>query len=104
MRMHEFVDEGLGHSSYVIDLGNGDRGRDRPAALPDRTRAARRPARAGDRVDDRHPLPRRLRHGQPRTRWRRRGAVFVAPAASHLETPHRPVVDGEIVELAPESR
>lgn len=23
MRVHEFVDEGLGHSSYVIDLGDG---------------------------------------------------------------------------------
>lgn len=22
-RIHEFVDEGLGHSSYLIDLGNG---------------------------------------------------------------------------------
>ena len=32
----------------------------------------------------------------------RRDAVFVAPAASNLETPHRPVVDGEVVELATE--
>ena len=23
MRVHEFVDEGLGHSSYAVDLGDG---------------------------------------------------------------------------------
>jgi hypothetical protein len=32
----------------------------------------------------------------------RLGAVFVAPAASNLETPHRSVVDGDVVELADE--
>ncbi len=34
MQVHEFVDEGLGHSSYVIDLGDGTAAIVDPPRLP----------------------------------------------------------------------
>ena len=100
MRVHDFVDEGLGHSSYVIDLGNGTAAVIDPPRFPI----------AHEQLTDRHDL---------RMSWTvdthshadyvtgspglaaRRGATFIAPAASRLETPHLPVTDGARVELAP---
>ncbi len=100
MRVHQFVDEGLGHSSYLIDLGNGSAAIIDPPRLPT----------AHEHLTDCEGL---------RTAWTvdthshadyvtgspgivaRRGATFVAPAASRLETPHQPVVDGERIALAP---
>jgi hypothetical protein len=38
MRVHGFVDEGLGHSSYLVDLGDGTALVVDPAALPARAR------------------------------------------------------------------
>ncbi len=100
MRVHDFVDEGLGHSSYVIDLGNGTAAVIDPPRFPI----------AHEQLTERHDL---------RMAWTvdthshadyvtgspglaaRRGATFIAPAASRLETPHLPVTDGARVELAP---
>ncbi|GMU77255.1 MAG: MBL fold metallo-hydrolase [Acidimicrobiia bacterium] len=100
MRVHAFVDEGLGHSSYLIDLGDGSAAIVDPPRFPD----------AEERLAD---------HLGLRLAWtvdthshadyvtgspglvHRRHTVFLAPAASHLETPHRPVADGDHVELAP---
>jgi len=100
MRIHEFVDEGLVHSSYLIDLGDG------AAALVDPPRFPTEQERLVDHLGlrlawtiDTHS------HADYLTRSpgvaARRGAVFIAPAASHLATPYRPVVDGEHLELAP---
>ena len=100
MRVHEFVDEGLGHTSYVIDLGDGSAAIIDPPRFPG----------AQEALIDRSRL--RLRWtidthshadyvtGSPGLVARRQ-ATFLAPAASNLETPHRPVHDGEPVELAP---
>lgn len=100
MRVYEFVDEGLGHSSYLIDLGNGS------AAIIDPPRFPT----AHEHLTDCEGL---------RTAWTvdthshadyvtgspglvaRSGATFIAPAASRLETPHQPVVDDERIALAP---
>ncbi len=65
MRVHEFVDEGLGHSSYVIDLGDGTAAVVDPPRFPDRPGAPRRIARASARVDVGHAFARRLCDGQP---------------------------------------
>jgi hydroxyacylglutathione hydrolase len=35
MRVHAFVDEGLGHSSYLIDLGDGSAAIVDPPRFPD---------------------------------------------------------------------
>ena len=83
MEIHEFVDEGLGHSSYLVDLGDGTAAVVDPPRFPTAHEALAERLGATDRVDDRHPLARRLRHRQPCAR-RRSGATFVAPAASHL--------------------
>lgn len=101
MRIHEFVDEGLGHSSYVIDLGN------ETAAIvdPPRFPIAHEQLAAVLGLEiawtiDTHSHANYVT-GSPGLTARRE-AVFVAPAASRLASRHRPVVDGEIIELAPE--
>src|SRR4051812_6534406 len=99
MRVHDFVDEGLGHSSYVIDLGDGT------AAVVDPPRFPSAHQQLADRLGlrlawtlDSHShadyVP-----GSPALADRM-GAVFVAPAASRLTTVHRPVGDGDEVALA----
>lgn len=99
MRVHEFVDEGLGHSSYVIDLGDGS------AAIvdPPRFPAAQEALidRSGWRLRwtiDTHSHADYVT-GSPGLVARRQ-ATFLAPAASELATPHRPLQDGERIELA----
>ena len=101
MQIHEFVDEGLGHSSYVIDLDDGT------AAIVDPPRFPIAHEQLAERLGleitwtiDTHSHADYVT-GSPALAARR-AAVFVAPAASNLESPHRPVVDGEIVELASE--
>ncbi len=99
MRVHEFVDEGLGHSSYVIDIGDGS------AAIVDPPRF---PIAHEDLVEslrlrlawtlDTHSHADYVT-GSPALAARS-GATFIAPAASHLESPHRPVRDQEHVTLA----
>ena len=99
MRVYDFVDEGLGHSSYVIDLGDGT------AAVVD---APRFPSEHDALVKslglrlawtlDTHSHADYVT-GSPALA-ERTGATFVAPAASHLESPHRPVADGEHVAVA----
>lgn len=101
MRIHEFVDEGLGHSSYLVDLG------DETAAVIDPPRFPAAHEQLAEQLGvrlawtvDTHSHADYVT-GSPGLVSRRR-AVFVAPAASNLETPHRPVVDGDVVELAPQ--
>jgi glyoxylase-like metal-dependent hydrolase (beta-lactamase superfamily II)/rhodanese-related sulfurtransferase len=99
MRVYDFVDEGLGHSSYVIDLG------DRTAAIVDPPRfptAHEALVKSlGLRLAwtlDTHSHADYVT-GSPALA-ERTGTTFVAPAASHLESPHRPVTDSEHVALA----
>ncbi len=99
MRVHEFVDEGLGHSSYVIDLG------DRAAAMVDPPRfptaQERLVAALGLRLLwtlDTHSHADYVT-GSPALAARS-GATFIAPDASHLESPHRQVRDREHLTLA----
>lgn len=99
MRVHEFVDEGLGHSSYVIDLGDGSAAIVDPPRFPAAQEALI--VRSGWRLlwtIDTHSHADYVT-GSPGLVARRQ-ATFLAPAASNLETPHRPVRDGEPVELA----
>jgi len=97
--VYDFVDEGLGHSSYVIDLGDGT------AAVVDPPRFAN----AHESLID----AKRLRlawtldthshadyvTGSPALADRNQ-ATFIAPAASRLESAHRPVTDQERVRLS----
>jgi hydroxyacylglutathione hydrolase len=99
MRVYDFVDEGLGHSSYVIDLGDGT------AAVVDPPRFPIAHDALVERLClglawtlDTHSHADYVT-GSPALA-ERTGATFVAPAASHLESPHRPVIDSEHVALA----
>ncbi len=99
MRVHEFVDEGLGHSSYVIDLGDGTAAVVDPPRFP--TAQERLATALGLRLVwtlDTHSHADYVT-GSPALAART-GATFIAPAASHLESPHRPVHDDEHVVLA----
>ena len=93
MQVHAFVDEGLGHSSYVIDLGDGT------AAIvdPPRFPAAQEQFAASEGLRLRWTVDTHSHAdyvtGSPGL-VARLGAVFLAPAASRLATPHRPLEDG----------
>jgi glyoxylase-like metal-dependent hydrolase (beta-lactamase superfamily II)/rhodanese-related sulfurtransferase len=100
MTVHAFVDEGLGHSSFLIDLGDGS------AALVDPPRFPDAQEQLADRLGlrlawtaDTHSHADYVT-GSPGLAARH-DAVFLAPAASRLESPHRPLADGDRVELAP---
>jgi len=100
MKVYDFVDEGLGHSSYVIDLGDGTAAVIDPPRFPIAHEALA--DRIGLRVAwtlDTHSHADYVT-GSPALASRR-GATFIAPAASHLATPHCPVHDHERVDLAP---
>jgi hydroxyacylglutathione hydrolase len=98
MHIHGFVDEGLGHSSYLIDIGNGTAAVIDPPRFP--TAHESMAGRLGIQIAwtiDTHSHADYVT-GSPALAARL-GATFVAPQASRLETPHRPVVDGEQVAL-----
>ena len=99
MRVYNFVDEGLGHSSYVIDLGDGT------AAVVDPPRFPTAQNAQAERLDiriawtlDTHSHADYVTGGPALAG--RTGATFVAPALSHLKSPHLPVSDGEHLTLA----
>jgi glyoxylase-like metal-dependent hydrolase (beta-lactamase superfamily II)/rhodanese-related sulfurtransferase len=99
MRVHAFVDEGLGHSSYVMDLGDGT------AAVVDPPRFTDAHERLAADLGlglawtiDTHSHADYVT-GSPGLA-RRRGIAFVAPAAARLLVPHTPLSDGDHVPLA----
>jgi hydroxyacylglutathione hydrolase len=92
-----FVDEGLGHSSYLVDLGNGQALVIDPPRFPDRQlRAASERGLELAWTADTHSHADYV-SGSPELEAR--GATFLAPRASHLEHPHRGVDRNETVEL-----
>jgi glyoxylase-like metal-dependent hydrolase (beta-lactamase superfamily II)/rhodanese-related sulfurtransferase len=99
LRIHDFVDEGLGHSSYLVELGDGIAAMIDPPRFPAGQESLAE--RLGLRIAwtfDTHSHADYVT-GSPALAARL-GATFVAPAASRLETPHRPVLDGERVALS----
>src|SRR5262245_30781044 len=100
--IQEFVDEGLGHSSYLVDLGDGTAAIVDPPRFPIPHEAAA--LEAGLTIAwtiDTHSHADYVT-GSPALAARV-GATFVAPAASRLESPHLGVADGTRVELAPDA-
>ena len=97
MKVHMFVDEGLGHSSYLIDLGDGSGAViDPPRFITAHHVVAEREGLTVVWTIDTHSHADYVT-GSPSLA--RRGATFVAPAASRLTTPHHGVTDGENIEL-----
>ena len=98
MQVHAFVDEGLGHSSYVIDLGDGTAAIVDPPRVPTEHEALIE--RSGWRLAwtiDTHSHADYVT-GSPGL-VARRGVTFIAPAASNLQTSHHAMSDGEQVSL-----
>ena len=92
------VDEGLGHSSYVVGLGDGTALVIDPARFPDRQRAAA--AERGWRITwtaDTHSHADYI-SGSPELAAE--GATFLASAGAGLEVPHRPIHSGEELRVA----
>ena len=98
MEILSVVDEGLGHSSYVVGLEDGRALVVDPARLPHRQRwlVADRGWHLGWSADT-HSHADYISGGPELAAD---GAVFVAPARARLEHPHRGVEPGEDVVLA----
>jgi hydroxyacylglutathione hydrolase len=99
VRVHAFVDEGLGHSSYVIDLGDGSATIVDPPrfTIAQQTLVESLGLRLAWTLDSHSHAD--YVTGSPALAARS-GATFIAPAASRLVSPHRAVRDHEHVTLA----
>jgi hydroxyacylglutathione hydrolase len=98
VRIEMFVDEGLGHSSYLVDLDDGTVAIVDPPRFPTAHLAAARKAGATPRwTIDTHSHADYVT-GSPGLAGD--GITFIAPAASRLETPHLAVHDDDRVLLA----
>jgi glyoxylase-like metal-dependent hydrolase (beta-lactamase superfamily II)/rhodanese-related sulfurtransferase len=98
MHVHGFVDEGLGHSSYVIDLGDGTAAIVDPPRFPaDHERLIEGEGWRLAWTIDTHSHADYVT-GSPGL-VARFGATFIAPAASKLATPHRAVDDETQIRL-----
>jgi hydroxyacylglutathione hydrolase len=98
MEIVSVVNDGLGHSSHVVGLGDGTSLVIDPARLPDRQR--RLVAERGWRIAwsaDTHSHADYI-SGSPELAVE--GAVFLAPARARLEHAHRGVEAGEELEVA----
>ena len=85
-----FVDPGLGHSSYLVDLGDGRALVVDPARIPDAqvAHAASRRLEIAFTADTHTHAD--YVSGSPELAAR--GATFLAPAGAHLQTTHRPLM------------
>jgi hydroxyacylglutathione hydrolase len=99
INVQSFVDEGLGHSSYLIAFADGTGVLIDPPRFPTAHRSL------ADRLDvrirwtfDTHSHADYIT-GSPNL-TARDGITFVAPAASHLATPHHPIHDADRVDVA----
>jgi len=96
--IHEFVDEGLGHSSYLIDLGDGTAAViDPPRFPPAHEEVAKREGLRIVWAADTHSHADYVT-GSP-SLVARLGTTFIAPAASNLATSHQPAIDGDPIQL-----
>jgi hydroxyacylglutathione hydrolase len=101
MRVHAFVDEGLGHSSYLVDLGDGSAAIVDPPRFPDAQELLAAQLGLGLRwTADTHSHADYVT-GSPGL-VERAHVSFLAPAASRLETPHRGLRHGDRVMLTPD--
>jgi glyoxylase-like metal-dependent hydrolase (beta-lactamase superfamily II)/rhodanese-related sulfurtransferase len=94
-----FVDEGLGHASYLVDLGDGTALAVDPPRIPEleEAEAAARGLRIAYTADTHSHAD--FVSGSPELVAR--GARFLAPASGCLVVPHHGLRDGERVEVGP---
>jgi len=99
VEIHSVVDDGLGHSSYVVGLGDGTALVIDPARFPNRQR--RIAAGHGWRVAWTADTHSHADYISGSTELAADGATFLASRGARLELPHRPVDGGDQLELAP---
>jgi hydroxyacylglutathione hydrolase len=93
-----FVDEGLGHSSYIVDLGDGTAAIVDPPRFPaEHVRSAGAQSLEPRWTIDTHSHADYVT-GSPSLATDER-ITFVAPAASRLETPHLAVTDEQRIDV-----
>jgi len=92
------VDDGLGHSSYVVGLGDGNAAVIDPARFPERQR--RIAAEHGWRIAWTADTHSHADYISGSIDLALDGAEFLASRAARLEIDHRPVVGGETIALA----
>lgn len=99
MEIVGITDEGLGHTSHVVDLGDGTALVIDPARFPERQRhlAAKRGWRIAWTADSHSHAD--YISGSPELAAE--GAAFLASGTAGLEVPHQPIFAGEVVALAP---
>ncbi len=94
-RITAFVDEGLGHSSYLVDLGDGRALVIDPPRIADEQRSYASAANLEIAFTaDTHTHADYVSGSSQLAAAR---ATFLAPEAAHLETPHTPLADGDTV-------
>ena len=95
-----FVDEGLGHASYLIDIGDGTAAILDPPRFPTEHLAVAETRGTTPRwTIDTHSHADYVT-GSP-SLAAQSGLTFIAPAASNLDTPHQAVHDEELIGVAP---
>src|SRR5437867_809552 len=92
-----FVDEGLGHSSYLVDLGDGTALVIDPARLPQRQIAAAE--NRGLRIAYTADTHTHADYVSGSPDLAHLGASFLAPEDANLALPHRGLRDEEVLEL-----
>ena len=94
-----FVDEGIGHSSYLVDLGDGTALAVDPHRIPEleQAEATARGLRIAYTADTHSHAD--FVSGSPELVAR--GARFLAPATGRLVVPHHGLRDGERVDVGP---
>ena len=94
-----FVDEGIGHSSYLVDLGDGTALVVDPRRVPEteHAEAASRGLRIAFTADTHSHAD--YVSGSPELAAR--GATFLAPEAAGLEVPHCGLRDGDQTDVGP---
>lgn len=97
--IESIVDEGLGHSSHVIGLGDGTALVIDPARFPDRQR--RLAAEQGWRLAWTADTHSHADYISGSTELATDGAEFLASRGARLEVPHHPLDGGDSVALAP---
>jgi len=89
----EFVDEGFGHSSYLVGLGDGTALVIDPARFPDAQR--KEAVRRGLSITYTADTHTHADYVSGSTDLASRGALFVAPAESKLQVPHHGMHGGD---------
>jgi hydroxyacylglutathione hydrolase len=98
LEIHSVIDEGLGHSSYVVGLGDGNALVVDPARLPDAQR--RIATEHGWTIAFTADTHSHADYISGSVDLARDGAEFLASAGARLAVAHRPVTAGEVITLA----